>query len=60
MQPKRAYNLVLTDRTFNNRTHCYVLVGLEISTKHWTLLGGKVDENGELLQVAAATISNVI
>jgi hypothetical protein len=53
MQPSRAYNLVLTDRTFNNRTHCYVLVGLEISTKHWTLLGGKVDNN-ETLQVAAA------
>lgn len=53
MQPNRVYNLILTERTFGDQTHCYALVGLEIATNHWTLLGGKVDNNETLYEAAA-------
>lgn len=40
---QRAYNMILTERTFNHQTHCYALLGLERSSGQWNLLGGKRD-----------------
>ncbi|MBA3815467.1 MAG: NUDIX hydrolase [Parachlamydiaceae bacterium] len=37
----RAYNMILTERTFGPTTHCYALLGKERATNSWNLLGGK-------------------
>lgn len=49
----RAYNMILTDRAFDNQTHCYVLLGLE-NNGIWNLLGGKKDKNDKTHGVTAA------
>ncbi len=44
---ERAYNMILTEKTFSYKTHCYVLLGLD-KNGTWNLLGGmreSIDKN---------------
>jgi len=49
----RAYNMILTERTFGQQTHNYVLLGLENGTT-WNLLGGKKEQGDKSRGVTAA------